>query len=270
MSIYQEVSPFLPTYLYIKQHSITNKLYFGKTIQNPEKYPGSGKLWRRHIKKHGKKHVVTLWYELFIDLNEIQEFALSFSKDMNIIESDQWLNMIAENGIDGHSPGLQLTSEWKQNISKSLRGHIVTKSTRDKIGISNTGKIRSEEDKLHLSELLTGKKRGPHSKETIEKIRNGNIGKIISTETREKQRKSALNKPPITTETRIKLSISSTGRKQSKRTRDILNKAVAVVVSINGVIYDSISTASRTLGLSYAIVYNRIRSEKYILWFRVN
>lgn len=37
---------FEPTYLYIKQHSITGKLYFGKTVKNPEKYNGSGSPWR--------------------------------------------------------------------------------------------------------------------------------------------------------------------------------------------------------------------------------
>lgn len=52
---------YTPTYLYIKQHTITGKLYFGKTIKDPEKYMGSGTHWKRHINKHGKEHVETLW-----------------------------------------------------------------------------------------------------------------------------------------------------------------------------------------------------------------
>ena len=44
---------FKPTYLYIKQHSITGKLYLGKTTkQNLIKYTGSGKYWLRHLKVH--------------------------------------------------------------------------------------------------------------------------------------------------------------------------------------------------------------------------
>ncbi len=50
------------TYLYIKQHTITGKLYFGKTIRDPLKYFGSGLHWSPHIRVHGKEHVMTLWY----------------------------------------------------------------------------------------------------------------------------------------------------------------------------------------------------------------
>ena len=52
---------YTPTYLYIKQHALTGKLYFGKTVQNPEVYKGSGTHWTNHIKKHGKEHIKTLW-----------------------------------------------------------------------------------------------------------------------------------------------------------------------------------------------------------------
>ena len=96
---------FIPTYLYIKQHSITGKLYFGKTIKNPETYYGSGVHWRRHIKLHGIEHIETLWYCLFFDVESIQEFALNFSKEQNIVESTLWLNAIPETGIGGGITG---------------------------------------------------------------------------------------------------------------------------------------------------------------------
>ena len=51
-----------PTYLYIKQHTKTGLLYFGKTVNDPNKYHGSGKRWVKHIKKHGKQYIETLWY----------------------------------------------------------------------------------------------------------------------------------------------------------------------------------------------------------------
>jgi hypothetical protein len=93
-----------PTYLYIKQHSVTCKFYFGKTTsRDPIKYLGSGLHWVPHIKKHGREYVVTLWYELFTDQEELTTFALEFSEKMDIVKSDQWLNMIPENGIGGQS-----------------------------------------------------------------------------------------------------------------------------------------------------------------------
>jgi hypothetical protein len=93
---------FQPTYLYIKQHALTGKCYFGKTISNDVvKYTGSGKYWLRHIKIHGKEHVVTLWYDIFTNKDECTKFALEFSEKLNIVKSDQWLNLINENGLDG-------------------------------------------------------------------------------------------------------------------------------------------------------------------------
>ena len=105
---------FIPTYLYIKQHEITGKLYFGKTTRNPTKYKGSGKHWKSHINKHGK-HIETLWYCLYTDEQTIRETALSFSKLWNIVESSEWLNLIEEDGIDCHSAAGQIGANKQKN-----------------------------------------------------------------------------------------------------------------------------------------------------------
>ncbi len=132
---------FRPTYLYIKQHSLTGLKYFGKTTRHPEKYPGSGSYWQKHYRQHGKKYIVTLWSQLFNDKEECTRFALNFSKENNIVESDQWANLMPENGLDGGAmPGRKQSEE-----EKLLRSKIMS------------GKKKSEEHKLHLR----GKKRSP-------------------------------------------------------------------------------------------------------------
>ena len=157
------------TYLYIKQHTVTGKLYFGKTTQNPETYLGSGSYWKAHIKKHGKEHVVNLWYDSFENQNSCTEFALKFSYEMNIVESDQWLNLKPENGLDGGSTsGRNISDQAKQNISKSRigkpNGHNgLKRSGETKLKMSqnsaraNKGKTPSEESrtKMKLAQLGT-------------------------------------------------------------------------------------------------------------------
>lgn len=146
MSIYR------PTYLYIKQHSVTGKLYFGKTTSNPEKYDGSGLHWSHHIKLHGKEHVVTLWYCLFIDQESCTEFALNFSEQQNIVESDDWLNLKPENGLDGALIGNQ-----------NLKGKTFTIETRNKMSkskLGNTimvGRKLSDSTKKKMSEIKKGR-----------------------------------------------------------------------------------------------------------------
>lgn len=97
-SIYTSITP---TYLYIKQHSVTGLKYFGKTTKNPYKYSGSGTYWKTHINKHGKEFVKTIWVSgLYYDTS-IVEHALHFSIENNIIESNNWANLMLENGLDG-------------------------------------------------------------------------------------------------------------------------------------------------------------------------
>ena len=115
MTIYTN---FKPTFLYVKQHSVTGKLYFGKTTKNPETYHGSGKHWKLHIAKHGTQYIETLWYQLYYDAETIKSDALSLSKSLNIVESSDWLNLIDEDGIgNGLPPGHKKSEEHKRNIS---------------------------------------------------------------------------------------------------------------------------------------------------------
>ena len=111
---------FKPTWLYIKKHSKTNLMYFGKTISSPFKYPGSGKVWARHIKLHGKEYIQTIWTKLFTSQDELKEFAISFSEIFNIVESDEWANLIPENGIDGGAPGRIQSTETRNKIRNSI------------------------------------------------------------------------------------------------------------------------------------------------------
>ena len=87
-------------HLYVKQHNITKLKYFGKTYaQNPFEYMGSGKYWLRHIKKHGKEHVITLNVWSFNSQKDATEFALKYSSDNDITKSADWANLKEENAL---------------------------------------------------------------------------------------------------------------------------------------------------------------------------
>ena len=124
---------FKPTYLYIKRHSVTGLKSFGKTTKSdPIKYTGSGVYWTKHIKKHGKENIVTDWYKLFTDIDELVEYALQFSISNNIVDSDDWANLQFECGLDGGSQGIIFTEERIQKQKASLKIYNETKSQEDK------------------------------------------------------------------------------------------------------------------------------------------
>jgi hypothetical protein len=152
----QSQDQFKPTWLYIKQHTVTGLKYFGKTTRNPEKYKGSGKRWVNHLNVHGNT-VTTIWSRLFLNRNELVTFALDFSQKNNIVESNDWANLMPENGLDGGSP----------------------KGT-------NKGKICTDAIRANLDRGRKNRVYKPMSDESKEKLRNSKIGKSHSLETKKK------------------------------------------------------------------------------------
>jgi hypothetical protein len=163
---------FNPTWLYIKQHKITGLLYFGKTTGSEkhllERYHGSGDYWTDHINKHGKEHVETIWYCLFVEKDELVKFALMCSDLWNIVGAKDvhgkkiWANMKPENGLDGNPPGVVLSELHKTRISASgkgkLKGRVApntgiphTLETRNKIGAAHKNIPKSITAKQNMS-----------------------------------------------------------------------------------------------------------------------
>ncbi|HET8688582.1 MAG TPA: NUMOD3 domain-containing DNA-binding protein [Methanosarcina sp.] len=167
---------FKPTYLCIKRHTVTGKLYFCKTTRSHEqmlKYLGSGHYWKRHINKHGKEFVETIWYCLYYDKNECEQFALAFSQQQNITESGEWANEKPENGLDGWAKGC------KRGVSR-LKG---TKTGRKTAGM--LGKVHSESTKQKMKESQANLNY-THSKETKDLIKLKRSTQVITAETKTK------------------------------------------------------------------------------------
>lgn len=195
--------------LYISEHNITKKKYFGKTTKYfTEKdlqkyYHGSGKYWKRHLRKHGKDLSIKILgiYSLDEnDINYVEPFALKFSKENNIVESDEWANLLFENGLDGGTKGMKRSKEAikksadahrgmkhseesKQKMSKAQKGKKLTEEHKNKLCIP-----RTEESKQKQSESRTGKKLTP---EHIAKISAGRTGMKFTKEHRNNLSKAA-------------------------------------------------------------------------------
>lgn len=142
----QCIKNYKPTRLYIKEHTITGKRYFGKTVGNDlDTYLGSGNYWNDHINKHGREFVTNKWIsEPFVDPIELQEFALAFSELNDIVDSREWANMCPENGLSGGYYGgwdhitdehrakgmaTKADPEWKATVGAAAKAkEIATKS----------------------------------------------------------------------------------------------------------------------------------------------
>lgn len=107
---------FYPTYIYIKRHKRTGMLYLGKTTShNPYSYMGSGKKWKNHCIKHGTSDIDTVSCVFFSDLRECVSYAITISLSLDVVGSNEWANLIIENGLDGFPSG---TAKTKDHLDK--------------------------------------------------------------------------------------------------------------------------------------------------------
>jgi len=89
-------------YLYIKESPLGLK-YLGKTTKDPYTYMGSGKIWKRHLKKHSftQSDIKTEVVFETKDLTELVTKGIELSKLYNIVESKDWANLREESGDGG-------------------------------------------------------------------------------------------------------------------------------------------------------------------------
>lgn len=146
---------FILTWLYIKQHNQTGLKYFGKTAhEDPYKYYGSGKYWVRHLSVHGKD-VTTIWCKLFETKQELVDYAISFSRENDIVNSTEWANLREKNGVDGSPSGVTATAKTKQKIKEARSGQIFTDATRQKMSLSHCGPKNHMYGKTHSLDAIT-------------------------------------------------------------------------------------------------------------------
>jgi hypothetical protein len=205
-------------YLYVKQHQSTGLLYFGKTTRrDPFKYKGSGTRWTKHLKKHGVDiNTIELWG--FDNQEDCTRFALEFSEKHHIVESNEWANLMPENGMGG---GVKHSEETKAKMRKPKSEETKAKLRAANLG-RNLGKKRSEETKAKIrasklgtqfSEEHKAKMRKPRSEETKAKMR-----KPKSEEHKAKMRTSQLGKKH-TDETKAKIRAARLGKSRSEEAK---------------------------------------------------
>lgn len=209
---------FYPTYLYVKTHNKTGLKYFGKTTGDTFQYRGSGKHWLSHIKKHGYD-ISTEIIGYYTNIEECVAQALQFSKDNCIVESQEWANMIVENGIDGGNTSRTnygpMSKESKRKISDAQKGQMPWNTGLRGVTPGNK-KPRTEEQKLKISKSLKGKKRNPESiKKTADALRG------------RKRPEAAewMKNRVVSEETKKKISVAQQGKVVSEETKNKIREA---------------------------------------------
>ena len=184
------------TYRYIYKITCTegrykNKFYYGQhtTTNLDDGYKGSGSLLRDYYKKHPNDYI-----------KEIIAFY-NTQEELNIAEHDIIEPFLGTNNclnLKGGGDKGELTEEYKQKISNTLKGRKLTKETCKKMSESRKGNHHSEEAKKKMSKSSKGKPKSEEHKQHLHKPHH------------------VINRKPPNEETRLKISNTLKGRKLSK------------------------------------------------------
>lgn len=141
--------------------------YLGKTTKDPFKYIGSGKIWLRHLKKHG---ILTdeIKTEILFETDNLEEFKIKskeISIKLNIVESEEFANLKVEEG-DGGDTSKHINYDnpvfHKKGRADHLNGVGLTEEKRKKIFMersklidySNPERIRKIKDNTDWKKLI--------------------------------------------------------------------------------------------------------------------
>lgn len=181
-------------------HNVTGLKYFCKTslLDRIQRYKGSGTRWINHLAAHGKDISVGV-LGFYTDEKRCNQAALQFSKDNNIVDSDEWANLIEETGL---MTGVSMKGDKNPFYGRTHTDEVKEAMRKQRLGVSvNKGAYRSPENRAKISASLKGRKkpeiaeklRGRKlSEETRNKISQAGKGRIVSMETKEKLRLAAL------------------------------------------------------------------------------
>ena len=209
--------------IYIGQHEC------GYRCRKLCRYLGSGTSFNKALEEYGREKFLRETLEI-VDENK-NELEVWEIEESYIVKYDARNPLIGYNIAKAQPSfflGSKHTNKTKDKISKKAKGHRtwnkgLTKETDErlrKMGEASKGRPGAMKGKHHSKE----------SKEKISKVHLGNkynLGRKASEETKEKMRVSAKNRPPISDETRNKISKSKSGpnnhnfgKKASKETKE--------------------------------------------------
>lgn len=115
--------------LMVKQHNITGMKYLCITKrENYEKYLGSGKQWKKHIKEYGND-ISTILIEETDDIEELGKLGEYYSKLFNVVNSKCFANVIEERGYvyPNNNPFLLMDEKTRKDAYKR-RGESIKRT----------------------------------------------------------------------------------------------------------------------------------------------
>lgn len=282
----------------VKEHTVTGLKYLCMTEKESwERYLGSGRYWRNHLRRYGKTVKTT---SLYCDTNrERFSCVCSFlSEYFDVVNSDEWANLIPEDGINTQNARLLWETmddesrrefierrakrieecHWSKTDRKEEISTIISEARKrccDSMGqeerdamtarmreglkdfFADEERVVEWKQKLSVAQIKRCADEDPELRS--ERIRNG---RLAMSEEAKQSRKEKIQ------------AVWATGKhdhlfeKMSKERLGSGNPA-ARRCAVDGVEYGSIKEAADANGVTYAVATNRFKSDKWPNWVKL-
>jgi len=227
-------------YIYKTTNLINGKVYIGKSEKKfTDEYLGSGVLLYKAIKKYGKGNFKV---ELIEECDTIESLNDREKFWINEYMGEGCYN-IAEGGNGGWTTkhySEEETKEYKQKLSDSGKGRVMSEETKEKLRAQNTGKFYGNTETISnkIKELW----KDPNSIFNSDEYRN--------------RLSEAGKKRKWSDETKRKISESKLGARNWS----------AIKVKVGDVVYDTIKKCSEEYKISSTAVSKRCKSKNFSNW----
>lgn len=196
-----------------------------------DKYMGSSKSMTKEDKANCRKIILAR----FKTRKESIAYEIKMHNKFDVAVNEQFYNKAKQTSVGFDTTGISPSAEKREHMSSIMKGRIFTDEWKEKISKSKIGIKRS--------------------KETIEKVRKANIGKIAWNKgiprSEEVKQKISKTKQGHTTSSETKLKLSIAGKKQ-------------VICVETGIIYDSINSASKAVGINQSGISNVLNGRQLL------
>lgn len=230
-------------YFYITKNLINGKFYYGSgTVGNEKTYYGTSSNLDKARKKYGDENFEHIPLKYFETRKEAFDFEDRFLKLYKISKIPTSYNM-KDSGRGGwttenYTP--EQLIKYKNKLSSSQKGRIVTLETREKISQSNKGKFSG--NLLSMKESIKKLWEDPNSIYNSDEYRNklseSHKGKVFSDETKNK------------------ISKANSGG----------NNGMSVKIEIDGKIFETRRLAAKEYNISDTAVTKRCNSKNFPNW----
>ena len=151
--------------LYLLTHNKTGLKYFGKTIKDLNFYFGSGTAWNLHCEKYGwdiKKEIILKIENTSENQELIRTTAMNYSIKNDIVQNDDYANLINESGVSG------FVDVDKDIMNTKITDKLKNKTFKKRFDIQpNSLKMLDKQEIVKIKSTLS---RGPGTKITPDGI----------------------------------------------------------------------------------------------------